>query len=630
MRELQDLEALHPEYYDPNSPSVRVGSDLNKNFTQVEHKYPMLSLGNTYSQAEVTEFYERVSKSLNEEFELCCEMKYDGTSISLTYEDGKLVRAVTRGDGVRGDDVTDNVKTIRSIPLVLHGEGYPKNFEIRGEILMPWNVFEELNRERELREEPLFANPRNAASGTLKSQNSAVVANRKLDAYLYYLLGDNLPHDGHYENLQEAAKWGFKISHISRKARTLQEVFDFINYWDVERKNLPVATDGIVLKVNSLRQQRNLGYTAKSPRWAIAYKFQAERALTKLEKVTYQVGRTGAVTPVANLDPVQLSGTVVRRASLHNADIIASLDLHIGDMVYVEKGGEIIPKITGVEVSARPAGSEKVTFITHCPECGSELVRYEDEAAYYCTNETACPPQIKGKIEHFISRRAMNIEGLGPETVDLFYQEGLIHDIADLYTLQTADICRLERMGEKSAENIIQGIERSKEVPYERVLFALGIRFVGETVAKKVAKAFRSIEALASTNLDDLIHVDEIGEKIAGSIIQYFANEKNRILVERLRQSGLKLEADEEDLSGYSDKLKGMSIVISGVFARHSRDEYKALIEKHGGKNVGSISKKTSFILAGDNMGPSKLGKAQQLNIPIKDENEFLAMIEEE
>lgn len=630
MRELQDLEALHPEYYDPNSPSVRVGSDLNKNFTQVEHKYPMLSLGNTYSQAEVTEFYERVSKSLNEEFELCCEMKYDGTSISLTYEDGKLVRAVTRGDGVRGDDVTDNVKTIRSIPLVLHGEGYPKTFEIRGEILMPWNVFEELNRERELREEPLFANPRNAASGTLKSQNSAVVANRKLDAYLYYLLGDNLPHDGHYENLQEAAKWGFKISHISRKARTLQEVFDFINYWDVERKNLPVATDGIVLKVNSLRQQRNLGYTAKSPRWAIAYKFQAERALTNLEKVTYQVGRTGAVTPVANLDPVQLSGTVVRRASLHNADIIASLDLHIGDMVYVEKGGEIIPKITGVEVSARPAGSEKVTFITHCPECGSELVRYEDEAAYYCTNETACPPQIKGKIEHFISRRAMNIEGLGPETVDLFYQEGLIHDIADLYTLQTADICRLERMGEKSAENIIQGIERSKEVPYERVLFALGIRFVGETVAKKVAKAFRSIEVLASANLDDLIHVDEIGEKIAGSIIQYFANEKNRILVERLRQSGLKLEADEEDLSGYSDKLKGMSIVISGVFARHSRDEYKALIEKHGGKNVGSISKKTSFILAGGNMGPSKLEKAQQLNIPIKDENEFLAMIEEE
>lgn len=490
--------------------------------------------------------------------------------------------------------------------------------------------FEELNRERELREEPLFANPRNAASGTLKSQNSAVVASRKLDAYLYYLLGDNLPHDGHYENLQEAAKWGFKISHVSRKARTLQEVFDFINYWDVERKNLPVATDGIVLKVNSLRQQRNLGYTAKSPRWAIAYKFQAERALTKLEKVTYQVGRTGAITPVANLDPVQLSGTVVRRASLHNADIIASLDLHIGDMVYVEKGGEIIPKITGVELSARPAGSEKVKFITHCPECGSPLVRYEDEAAYYCTNETACPPQIKGKIEHFISRRAMNIEGLGPETVDQFYQEGLIHDVADLYTLQATDICRLDRMGEKSAENIIQGITRSKDVPYERVLFALGIRFVGETVAKKVARAFHSIDALASASLDDLIHVDEIGEKIAGSIIQYFANEKNRTLVERLRQAGLKLEADEEDLSGHSDKLKGMSIVISGVFTRHSRDEYKTLIEKHGGKNVGSISKKTSFILAGDNMGPSKLEKAKQLNIPIKDENEFLAMIGEE
>ena len=630
MRELQDLEQAHPEYKDENSPTMRVGSDFNKNFTQVAHKYPMLSLANTYSEAEVTDFYDRARKALNEDFEICCEMKYDGTSISLTYEDGKLVRAVTRGDGEKGDDVTDNVKTIRSIPLVLHGDNYPASFEIRGEILMPWEVFEALNREKEAREEPLFANPRNAASGTLKLQNSSIVASRKLDAYLYYLLGDNLPCDGHYENLQEAAKWGFKISDLTRKCQTLEEVFEFINYWDVERKNLPVATDGIVLKVNSLRQQRNLGYTAKSPRWAIAYKFQAERALTKLEKVTYQVGRTGAVTPVANLDPVQLSGTVVRRASLHNADIIASLDLHIGDMVYVEKGGEIIPKITGVEVSARPAGSEKVTFITHCPECGSELVRYEDEAAYYCTNETACPPQIKGKIEHFISRRAMNIEGLGPETVDLFYQEGLIHDIADLYTLQTADICRLERMGEKSAENIIQGIERSKEVPYERVLFALGIRFVGETVAKKVAKAFRSIEALASANLDDLIHVDEIGEKIAGSIIQYFANEKNRILVERLRLSGLKLEADEEDLSGYSDKLKGMSIVISGVFARHSRDEYKALIEKHGGKNVGSISKKTSFILAGDNMGPSKLEKAQQLNIPIKDENEFLAMIEEE
>ena len=628
MRELQDLEAKHPEHFDPNSPSVRVGSDLNKNFKQVEHKYPMLSLGNTYSQAEVTEFYDRVSKSLNEDFEICCEMKFDGTSISLTYEHGKLVQAVTRGDGVRGDDVTDNVKTIRTIPLILHGD-YPDSFEMRGEILMPWDVFEELNRERELREEPLFANPRNAASGTLKSQNSAVVASRKLDAYLYYMLGENLPHDGHYENLMEAEKWGFKISHITKKVHSLQEIFDFINYWDVERKNLPVATDGIVLKVNSLRQQRNLGYTAKSPRWAIAYKFQAERALTRLNKVTYQVGRTGAVTPVANLDPVQLSGTTVRRASLHNADIIASLDLHVGDMVYVEKGGEIIPKITGVDIDSRSADAEKVEFISHCPECGSKLIRYEDEAAFYCPNETGCPPQIKGKIEHFISRRAMNIEGLGPETVDQFYQEGLIHNVADLYSLSADDICRLDRMGEKSADNIIQGIARSKEVPYERVLFALGIRFVGETVAKKVAKAFRSIDALAAANLDALIHVDEIGLKIAQSIISYFADDKNRELVERLCNAGLKLEADEEDLSGHTDILQGKSIVISGVFSRHSRDEYKELIEKHGGKNVGSISKKTSFILAGDNMGPSKLEKARSLGIAIIDENEFLSMIGE-
>lgn len=628
MRELQDLEAKHPEHFDPNSPSVRVGSDLNKNFKQVGHKYPMLSLGNTYSQAEVTEFYDRVSKSLNEDFEICCEMKFDGTSISLTYEHGKLVQAVTRGDGVRGDDVTDNVKTIRTIPLILHGD-YPDSFEMRGEILMPWDVFEELNRERELREEPLFANPRNAASGTLKSQNSAVVASRKLDAYLYYMLGENLPHDGHYENLMEAEKWGFKISHITKKVHSLQEIFDFINYWDVERKNLPVATDGIVLKVNSLRQQRNLGYTAKSPRWAIAYKFQAERALTRLNKVTYQVGRTGAITPVANLDPVQLSGTTVRRASLHNADIIASLDLHIGDMVYVEKGGEIIPKITGVDIDSRSADAEKVEFISHCPECGSKLIRYEDEAAFYCPNETGCPPQIKGKIEHFISRRAMNIEGLGPETVDQFYQEGLIHNVADLYSLSADDICRLDRMGEKSADNIIQGIARSKEVPYERVLFALGIRFVGETVAKKVAKAFRFIDALAAANLDALIHVDEIGLKIAQSIISYFADEKNRELVERLRNAGLKLEADEEDLSGHTDILQGKSIVISGVFSRHSRDEYKELIEKHGGKNVGSISKKTSFILAGDNMGPSKLEKARSLGIAIIDENEFLSMIGE-
>ena len=627
MRELQDLEALHPEMYDPNSPSVRVGSDLTKEFVQVAHRYPMLSLGNTYSEGEVREFYERVSRSLNEEFEICCEMKFDGTSISLTYEDGRLVRAVTRGDGVKGDDVTDNVRTIRSIPLTVSGEGCPKSFEIRGEILMPWTVFEELNREREAREEPLFANPRNAASGTLKSQSSAVVASRKLDAYLYYLLGESLPCDGHYENLQAAARWGFKVSDTMRKVRTLEEVFDFINYWDTERKNLPVATDGIVLKVNSLRQQRNLGYTAKSPRWAIAYKFQAERALTRLRKVTYQVGRTGAITPVANLEPVQLSGTVVKRASLHNADIIAQLDLHEGDMVYVEKGGEIIPKITGVDVEAREAGSTRVSFITHCPECGSKLVRYEDEAAHYCPNDTACPPQIKGKIEHFISRKAMNIEGLGPETVDLLYQEKLIADAADLYRLKAADISGLERLGEKSADNIISGIEASKQVSYQRVLFALGIRFVGETVAKKVAKAFPDIDTLAAASEDDLVQVDEIGEKIAQSIVSYFADERNKDLVRRLREAGLQLKAAEEDMSGRTDKLAGQSIVISGVFAHHSRDEYKAMIEMHGGKNVGSISKKTSFILAGENMGPAKLEKARKLGVRIVGEEEFLSKL---
>ena len=628
MKELQDLESKHPEHFDENSPSMRVGSDINKDFTQVQHKYPMLSLGNTYSEADVKDFYERVRKALNEPFEICCEMKFDGTSISLTYENGKLVRAVTRGDGVQGDDVTDNVKTIRTIPLVLKGDGYPKEFEIRGEILMPWNVFEELNREREAREEPLFANPRNAASGTLKLQNSAAVAARHLDAYLYYLLGDNLPCDGHYENLQEAARWGFKVSDITRKVQTLEEVFEFINYWDVERKNLPVATDGIVLKVNSLRQQRNLGYTAKSPRWAIAYKFQAEQALTRLHTVSYQVGRTGAITPVANLDPVQLSGTVVKRASLHNADIIQSLDLHINDMVYVEKGGEIIPKITGVDITQRQPDSQKVTFITHWPECGSPLVRYEDEAAHYCTNETACPPQIKGKIEHFISRRAMNIEGLGPETVDQFYQHGLIHNAADLYELTEDQLIGLDRMGKTSAQNFIQGIEQSKQVPFERVLFALGIRFVGETVAKQLANAMHSIDKLAAATLDELIQLDEIGGKIAQSILNYFANEANRDLIEHLRRAGVQLALTEETLSAQTDKLKGMSIVISGVFAKHSRDEYKQMIEQNGGKNVGSISSKTSFILAGENMGPSKLEKAQKLGVRIIDENEFLQMLD--
>ena len=628
MRQLQDLEKLHPEMADPNSPTMRVGSDLSKDFKQVYHQYPMLSLGNTYSESEVTDFYNRVKELLgNEEFEICCELKFDGTSISLVYEDGQLIQAVTRGDGEKGDDVTDNVKTIRSIPLVLHGD-YPQRFEIRGEILMPWVVFEELNREREAREEPLFANPRNAASGTLKLQNSSVVASRKLDAYLYYLLGEQVPCDGHYENLQKAASWGFKISEHMRKVKTLQEVFDFINYWDTERKNLPVATDGIVLKVNSQRQQRYLGYTAKSPRWAIAYKFQAERALTRLNQVTFQVGRTGVITPVANLDPVQLSGTIVKRASLHNADIIEGLDLHIGDMVYVEKGGEIIPKITGVDTDARGFMlGDKVKFISRCPECGTPLVRFEGEAAHYCPNDAACPPQIKGKIEHFISRKAMAIDGLGPETVDLFYQIGLVHNVADLYTLKALDIRGLDRMGDKSAIKIIHGIADSKQVPFERVLFALGIRFVGETAAKKLAKAFGNIEALEVATKEQLMAVDEIGEKIAQNVLTYFALPANRELISRLKEAGLQMERQEDEEGEQSDKLAGLSIVISGVFSHHSREEYKDMIEKHGGKNVGSISSKTSFILAGENMGPAKLEKAQKLGIKIINEDDFLQML---
>lgn len=626
--ELQKLEEEHPEFYDESSPTMRVGSDLNKNFTQVPHKYAMLSLANTYSEEEVSDFYDRVHRALNEDFEICCELKYDGTSISLTYEEGKLVRAVTRGDGEKGDDVTNNVKTIRSIPLVLRGNTYPSSFEIRGEILMPWHVFEELNKEREAREEPLFANPRNAASGTLKLQNSSIVASRKLDAYLYALLGDHLPCGGHFENLEEAAKWGFKISQATRKCSSLEEVFDFIKYWDIERKNLPVATDGIVLKVNNLLQQKNLGFTAKSPRWAIAYKFQAERALTRLNKVTYQVGRTGTVTPVANLEPVQLSGTVVKRASLHNADIIEGLDLHIGDMVYVEKGGEIIPKITGVDMSARGFMlGEKVRFITNCPECGSKLIRYEGEAAHYCPNDTACPPQIKGKIEHFISRRAMNIDGLGPETVDMFYRLGLIHNTADLYQLTIDDIKDLDRMGMKSAQNIINGINKSKEVPFERVLFALGIRFVGETVAKKIARCFTTIDDVAQADVETLKSVDEIGERIAMSIVNYFSNVSNLELVNRLKEVGLQLFRTEQDTENYSDKLMGQSVVISGTFTHHSRDEYKEIIDRNGGKNVGSISSKTSFILAGENMGPTKLEKAAKLGIRIMNEDEFLAVI---
>ena len=628
MRELQDLEAKHPELYDPNSPTQRVGSDLNQEFRQVAHKYPMLSLANTYSEQEVAEWYESVKKGLGgEDFDVCCEMKYDGLSISLTYENGRLIRAVTRGDGVQGDDVTENVKTIRSIPLVLTGNAYPQEFEIRGEILMPWVVFERLNAEREAAEEPLFANPRNAASGTLKSQKSELVASRQLDAYLYYLLGEELPTDGHYENLQAAASWGFKISQGMRKVKTLQEIYDFIRYWDTERKNLPVATDGIVLKVNSQRQQRALGFTAKSPRWAIAYKFKAERACTRLNEVTYQVGRTGAVTPVANMDPVQLAGTTVKRATLNNEDFIRSFDLHIGDYVYVEKGGEIIPKIVGVDLDQRPIIAQPVQFITHCPECGAKLVRYEGEAAHYCPNDAGCPPQIKGRIEHFISRKAMNIDSLGPETVDDYYRHGLIHNIADLYTI---DVQQINGDGSrtKSAMKIVNGIKHSTQVPFERVVFALGIRFVGETSARLLARHFKTMDALMNASMEELQEVEGIGEVIAKSVQSYFRHPQNMEIINRLRQYGVQMSLSEEQIQGVTDKLAGKSIVISGVFAQHSRDEYKMMIEQHGGKNVGSISGKTSFILAGENMGPSKLQKAEKLGIPIVSEEEFLQMIE--
>ena len=641
MHELQDLEARHPEMADENSPTQRVGSDLNEEFRQVEHKYPMLSLANTYNEQDVSDWYESVKKGLaGEDFEVCCEMKYDGLSISLTYVDGRLTQAVTRGDGVRGDDVTANVKTIRSIPLVLPGTfeksglsgdlfampSYPREFEIRGEILMPWTVFERLNKEREEAEEPLFANPRNAASGTLKSQKSSLVASRQLDAYLDYLLGEELPADGHYENLEAARSWGFKISEGMRKVKTLQEIYDFISYWDKERKNLPVATDGIVLKVNSLRQQRSLGFTAKSPRWAIAYKFKAERACTRLNEVTYQVGRTGAVTPVANMEPVQLAGTTVKRATLNNEDFIRSFDLHIGDYVYVEKGGEIIPKIVGVDIDQRPIIAQPVEFIKRCPECGTPLVRYDGEAAWYCPNDTGCPPQIKGRIEHFIARKAMNIDSLGPETIDDYYRQGLIHNAADLYKIEVQQI-NGDGSRTKSAQRIVNGILKSKEVPFERVVFALGIRFVGETSARLLARHFKNIDALMSAGIEDLQEVEGIGEVMAKSIITYFHDEKNREIVERLRSYGLQMELSEEQTALASDKLAGQSIVISGVFSHHSRDEYKAIIEQHGGKNVGSISSKTSFILAGENMGPSKLQKAEKLGIKIIGEDEFLDLI---
>ena len=627
MHTLEALEAKHPECFDPNSPTQRVGSDVNSEFSQVEHRYPMLSLANTYNEQEVADFYNSIKKLLNgEAFEICCELKYDGLSISLLYENGKLIRAITRGDGVRGDDVTANVKTIKSIPLVLQGDDYPDVFEMRGEILMPWKVFEKLNKERELAEEPLFANPRNAASGTLKSLKSSLVSKRSLDAYLYYMLGEELPSTTHYGNLEKAKTWGFKIGEGIKKVKTLQEIYDFIAYWDTERKNLPVATDGIVLKVNAIEQQKQLGYTAKSPRWAIAYKFKAERELTQLESVSYQIGRTGAVTPVANMSPVQLAGTMVKRATLNNADFITSLDLHINDYVYVEKGGEIIPKIVGVDATKRSLNATPIRFIEKCPECGTPLIRYEGEAAYYCPNEDGCSPQIKGKIEHFISRKAMNIDSLGPETIDEYYRKGLITNIASLYSLRLEDINDGGKRN-KSAQKVIQAIEKSKAVPFERVLFALGIRFVGETSARLIARKFTSIEMLKSATIEQLMQVDGVGEVIAQSIKAYFSNEKNVEIVSQLEAMGVQMAIKEDETKPTSTLLQDLSIVISGVFTHHSRDEYKAIIEQHGGKNVGSISSKTSFILAGDNMGPSKLQKAEKLGIKIVNEEEFLSML---
>ncbi len=630
MHELQDLEAKHPEMHDPNSPTQRVGSDLNVEFTRVPHRYPMLSLANTYNREDVRAFYSRVSDGLGgKPFEICCELKFDGLSISLTYEKGRLVRAVTRGDGEQGDDVTNNVRTIRSIPLQLPPGDYPDNFEIRGEILMPWKSFERLNEEREAAEEPLFANPRNAASGTLKSKSSAVVAQRGLDAYLYYLLGDNLPSDNHYGNLEKAAAWGFKVSKAMRVVSKLEDIYSYIDYWNEERRKLPVATDGIVLKVNSLAQQQELGFTSKTPRWAIAYKFEAERARTKLLKVTFQVGRTGAVTPVANMEPVLLAGTVVKRASLHNEDMIKKLNLHEGDYVYVEKAGEIIPQIVGVDEHSQNSRGEAVKFITNCPECGAPLVRYDGEAAWYCTNTATCPPQIKGRIEHFISHDAMNIDSIGPETVDDFYKRKLIGDAADLYGLTVADIAGYGGSREKSARKMLKGIDDSRQVPFERVLYALGIRFVGKVSAKNIARAMKNIDAIANATVNELSHIDGVGEVIAQSIKQYFGEAENREFVERLRGAGLQMAVNEDTLSK-GNALQGCAVVISGVFKHHSREEYKAMIEQYGGRNVSSISSKTSFILAGENMGPSKLEKAAKLNVPIMNEDDFLKKVGED
>lgn len=630
LRELQELEESYPQYFDAYSPTQRVGSDLTQGFKQVKHVHPMISLSNSYSVDEVADFLTRAENGLQgEKCEIVGEMKFDGTSISLIYEHGRLVRAVTRGDGERGDDVTANVLTIKSIPLQLPENGnYPDSFEIRGEILLPWKQFEALNQERAFNEEPLFANPRNAAAGTLKLQNSAEVARRNLDAYFYYLLGENLPCDTHYENMQEAKKWGFKVAPIMDILPSLDAVRDFISHWDIERKKLPVATDGLVFKINNLRQQLNLGSTAKSPRWAVAFKFQAERACTPLRFVSFEVGRTGVVTPVANLEPVLLSGTIVKRASLHNEDIIRSLDIHEGDKLYVEKGGEIIPKIVGVELSARIEGSKPLEFVRTCPVCGTPLKRIEGEAAWFCPNKNECRPQITGKIQHFVGRHMMNIDGIGEEVTEQLYAAGLVKNIADLYELTEEKLITLERFKERSAQRIIKGIEDSKNVPFERVIFALSIPFVGETTAKVLADAAHNIDNLMAMNETELSSINEIGDKIATSIVEYFAIDSNRETIERLRVAGLQMSVSEEELQNKTDKLAGKSIVISGTFAHHSRDEYKKMITMNGGKNVGSISSKTDFVFAGENMGPAKLEKAQKLGIPIINEEQFLKIIE--
>ena len=625
LRELQDLEAKYPDEADPNSPTRRVGSDLTSEFESVEHRYAMQSLANTYSSEELGEWIDRITREVSD-VEFVCELKFDGTAISLCYENGVLQRAVTRGDGKRGDDVTNNVRTIGSVPMKLRGEGYPAVFEIRGEIYMPYASFDRLNREREAAGEALMANPRNAAAGTLKQQSSQVVARRGLDCTLYHIASDNLPFATHIENLEAARTWGFKVSEHMKVCRSRQEIETFIAYWDTERKNLPFATDGIVIKVNSYAQQRTLGSTAKAPRWAVAYKFQAERALTRLVSVDFQVGRTGAITPVANLEPVQLAGTVVKRASIHNADQIAALDIRLGDMVYVEKGGEIIPKITEVELSERPADSKPFEYITHCPECGSELVRYEGEAKHFCPNSTECKPQIIGRIVHFVSRKAMDIEGLGGETIELLWENGMLKDIADIYDLNPQQLAALPRLGDKSAANILDGVRASKSVPFERVLFALGIRFVGETTAKYIATHFRTLDAIAAATAEELSEAEEVGAKIAVAITEYFADEHNRSIVERLKSAGLKFEIEEKQRS--SNALEGKSVVISGKFVGRSRDDMKALVEEHGGRNLAAVSANVDFIVAGENMGPAKRQKAEKLGVTILNEEEFMALID--